>query len=470
MNTDVKSTQHICDLPIIKKLGEGTYNIVYEVKDGDTKKALITPKRDIKTVNYDIMSSLRHPHLVALDAILASKDCPKGIGVVTSIADGNLGDFIFDNNEMKITLLFKIFSAVHFMHNMKYLHLDISINNILIKVYNSQEGGIIGIEPLVSDFDFTLKVADVNKGTHINKLVAAPQFRAIELFKGNTYVSAATDVWSLGMVALYMFTDFLIPSAREIDEDKHYVKYIEENLTADKIRNKLAESKADILIYDLVLGMLHFDPSQRITLKDVFALPLFKGRKPIHGDFIEVKDDSTVAVAGSILRLYEDTYKLLHPINSFGYKRMLSPHSPEAKAKLNIIFLAADLIYRSTIIAKTDEEILAQTAACQLIAWKYYEVQTGGSISSKAFADLRGISDKAVEEMEIKIILHLRGCIYRSHIYEKINSASALRRALVEILPYVQRYNSIPNIIDDQGPSKNDVLLTEIFNKVLIVR
>ncbi|KAJ5730140.1 uncharacterized protein N7483_004648 [Penicillium malachiteum] len=200
LNADVRQ-RYVKD----KKLGEGTYAVVYlghlredpssfvaikkikvnaEYKDGLTMDA-------IREVKY--LQELSHPNVIALHDVFSSKDQNLNL-VLEFLPRGDLemlikdGDIQYGAADIKAWMGMLI-RGVWFCHENFVLHRDIKPNNLLI----ASDG-----EVKLADFGLARSFADPY--LNMTHQVITRWYRPPELLYGARQYSGAVDVWSMGMV------------------------------------------------------------------------------------------------------------------------------------------------------------------------------------------------------------------------------------------------------------------------------
>ncbi|KAH8432555.1 TFIIH complex serine/threonine-protein kinase subunit KIN28 [Aspergillus melleus] len=200
LNDDIRN-RYIKD----KKLGEGTYAIVYlghlrtdlsslvaikkikvntEYKDGLSMDA-------IREVKY--LQELSHPNIIALHDVFSSKDQNLNL-VLEYLPRGDLEMLIKDVNVQYGAADIKAWMGmlargVWFCHENFVLHRDIKPNNLLI----ASDG-----EVKLADFGLARSFADPY--LNMTHQVITRWYRPPELLYGARQYSGAVDIWSMGMV------------------------------------------------------------------------------------------------------------------------------------------------------------------------------------------------------------------------------------------------------------------------------
>ena len=153
-----------------KEIGSGSYGSVYWAvyRPLDTpcaikryraalrKESLATLKQN--TREMEILSQVRHPHIVQFIDLLPSEDKDKGdVYLIMEHVPSNLGEMIyspniFSPNQVK-SILYQILCAVNYLHSRKIVHRDIKPGNILL---NSKH------EVRLCDFGLSRSLAEIN--------------------------------------------------------------------------------------------------------------------------------------------------------------------------------------------------------------------------------------------------------------------------------------------------------------------
>ncbi|KAI9839668.1 MAG: hypothetical protein M1819_002294 [Sarea resinae] len=279
-----------------KKLGEGTYAIVYlgHLKADPTSMVAIkkikvnSEYRDglsmdaIREVKY--LQELSHPNIIALHSVFSSKHQNLNL-VLEYLPLGDLEMLIRDVDGVRYgtadvkAWMGMLGRAVWFCHENFVLHRDIKPNNLLI----AADG-----EVKLADFGLARSFSDPYRVmTH---QVITRWYRPPELLYGARYYSGAVDVWSMGLVfaELLLRTPFL-PGNTDLHQMELICQAIgtptEENWpgvsklpdyvagTPQPVRNRdfyLATfGTAGPVGVDLMMSMLALDPRKRATAREM---------------------------------------------------------------------------------------------------------------------------------------------------------------------------------------------------------
>ena len=188
----------------IKKLGEGTFGVVFLIKrksDGldlimkKPKPETVTDMNDVKA-EADMLSRLKHPHIIRFQESYWEG---KALIIVTEFAGGgDLSSQIPKNRgcgeERAFTWFIELLDAVNYLHQRFILHRDLKPDNVFLSKGLSVKVGDLGLATQLKDgFDMA------------SSICGTPVYMAPELFNGRPY-SAPNDVWALGCIMYEMAT------------------------------------------------------------------------------------------------------------------------------------------------------------------------------------------------------------------------------------------------------------------------
>ncbi|KAK4698069.1 cyclin-dependent kinase 7, partial [Lecanoromycetidae sp. Uapishka_2] len=189
-----------------KKLGEGTYAVVYLGHlEADPSSLVAIKKIKVNTEYRDGLSmdairevkflqELSHPNIIALHAVFSSKNQNLNL-VLEYLPLGDLEELIKDSEGIRYgtaevkAWMGMLGRGVWFCHENHVLHRDIKPSNLLI--------GADG-EIKLADFGLARSFADPYWAMTCN--VITRWYRPPELLYGARYYSGAVDVWSMGTV------------------------------------------------------------------------------------------------------------------------------------------------------------------------------------------------------------------------------------------------------------------------------
>lgn len=203
-----------------KKVGEGTYAVVYLGTQRSTSKKIAV--KEIKTSEFKDgldMSAIRevkylqeliHPNIISLIDIFMAYD---NLNLVLEFLPGDLEVIIKDNSilftpaDIKSWMLMTL-RGVHHIHRNFILHRDLKPNNLLLS-----PDGIIKVA------DFGLARAVPAPREMLTSNVVTRWYRAPELLFGAKHYTYAVDIWSVGVIfAELMLRIPYLPGKDDIDQ------------------------------------------------------------------------------------------------------------------------------------------------------------------------------------------------------------------------------------------------------------
>ncbi|BFZ10537.1 hypothetical protein BsWGS_13576 [Bradybaena similaris] len=244
---------------VLSTLGEGTYGKVKLAIDKGTgehvaikyiKKTKIQDETDQARIRREIqiMSSLRHQHIVNVREVFEKKD--KIVLVMDYAPGGELYDYL--NKMGRLTeeearrIFRQIVSAVHHCHENGVVHRDLKLENIIL------------------DNDGNVKIADFGLSNYfqpdstLSTFCGSPLYASPEIVNGNPYHGPEVDVWSLGVI-LYTLVYGAMPF------ESSNVAILRQQICHGLYSEPIIASEAAGLIHH----MLTVTPSRRATMEDI---------------------------------------------------------------------------------------------------------------------------------------------------------------------------------------------------------
>lgn len=443
----------LCGYDLVRLAGGGAYSDVYVVSDKGEQKALKIPHGNYEQQGVDspleisILTTFRHPHLLHAEQLIVHPDC-KDIAMLLPLANASLIELIQSKPpfNMRLTVAYKVFCAVGFLLRQNILYMDLKPGNVRI----TADG-----EPLLTDFNMALHVDNIRLPTISKRYLVTSISRPIENLEGAETYSEASVIWQLGILLIFIMCGkipnhvgapsfaYTYPVDSDLDE-KNVISWLRFNLMNCRIKLRdfykdLPKTSFDHCI-DLTTQLLDFDPVKRPPFDKVLAHPLFAGLTYIDGKVTPASDRKSLpsyhTQAGiSIERLFAQMESI--PVCLIAAKYVSS----------NILFLAGDLLYRTLHLVEhaNSKERLVHNLTCHFIAWKYHGMQLerslllpqdlvpqlstkGSFFENNPYAT--GISSKDIREMEIRLILHLKGRLYRPYLFDACTTANDVFRAV----------------------------------------
>jgi serine/threonine protein kinase len=266
-----------------KKIGEGTYSMVYHVTENENEYAmkrisvnkLEKSRYDKFLLELEISFKLNHINIVKCYDIFRTKNswyivseyCESGtfrdlIKQMSSIVNPNKRE-IFAKY-----YLYQLRNAIQYLHENNIIHRDLKPDNILLTTTN-KESNLKTVK--LADFGFS-RYFDITKdisGNGYDDLVStvcgSPIYMAPELLL-NTKYNIKADIWSFGLI-MYELLHGHNPF--------YYAKNIQELKTLVEFK-KITVGDFSKECIDLLEKILSIDPVYRISWKDFFDHPWFQ--------------------------------------------------------------------------------------------------------------------------------------------------------------------------------------------------
>ena len=195
--------------------------------------------------------------------------------------------------------ILEVSSFLHQLHTLGFVHLDIKPDNIMFRNQKNEESLMYGNGWKVIDLGLTERINNKNKikcnVVSIDSFVgtigyAAPEIDPLTDSESLSQVSCKADIWSLGVVILYIINGYNIfdINTKTTDDDdddvegqNKYMEYKEKLRTTDWIHSHLMDlylnSKINFNLYDLLSQCLECNVNKRLSARDILQHPLFTG-------------------------------------------------------------------------------------------------------------------------------------------------------------------------------------------------
>ncbi len=260
-------------------LGEGSFASVYLVQNRvtDSIRAMKTIKKNASTTEEEeqeilneinILRSMDHPNILKIFEFYSSK---KEYNIITEYCPGGeLFNEIEENGpfdeKYAAYVMYQIFSAINYCHNMNIIHRDLKPENILIVDRN--KNGFPRIK--ICDFGTSLMVEKGGVQKKL-KLVGSSYYIAPEVIKKN--YNEKCDIWSCGVI-LYILLSGRPPFGG--DDDSEIMANVSTGIYDVHASpfNRISKSARD-----LIKKLLVKDKNKRITAQEALNHVWFKEKK-----------------------------------------------------------------------------------------------------------------------------------------------------------------------------------------------
>ncbi len=318
-------------------VGAGTYGVVYKAVCKDDPKRVVAIKKLRLTREGDGLSltacrevgllrelsqdSLQHENIVSLRDVLVEPQS-KALYLVFDYSEFDLFDMVRLHNKEKSrlperrvrSLMYQMLSGIYYLHTNWIIHRDLKPSNILVMGDGPDEGVV-----KVADFGLARIFQDPLQSLSHDGAVVTIWYRAPELLLGAKHYTRAIDMWALGAIfAELLMTRPLFggvvqeergkekeaqmkqlekifgtlgsPNANEWKE----LQYLREWATLPKemktmkgeLRKELRRYTTDNNAITLLLSMLEYDPTKRVTAKEALEHPYFRDGQIVRNSLI----------------------------------------------------------------------------------------------------------------------------------------------------------------------------------------
>lgn len=277
-------------------IGRGGFGVVFKTSKGFALKSIA--KKD-KSLQKDILNEivfpmrLKHPNIIKYEEVFYSKAASLFLtGIVMPLFPTDLRQFDLYQRSPTIKfpiVIFKLVSAVAYLHSYGIIHRDIKPENILFDPTNAN--------PVLADFGLSCSRDCISEYSDRAGTVA---FMAPEVAILREKFDVAVDIWALAVTILvimyrsypfrydaqihYIDDVFIkVGLPEEYDLRKRYLRARKDALK-DQIDDKLFPSHGrtapyvkDPILNDMLVRMLNMNPFTRVTAQQLLSHPFVSG-------------------------------------------------------------------------------------------------------------------------------------------------------------------------------------------------
>ncbi|XP_076127006.1 uncharacterized protein LOC143106561 [Alosa pseudoharengus] len=250
-------------------IGHGSYGKVHRGSYQGTPVAVkIIPigNNPVTKNEFLIPGRLSHPNIVRMVAVAQSET---QILIANEYIHGaNLQQVLFTDTPNKLQLEDKLFvaldiaMAVEYIHGRKIIHQDLKPANIMIAADNKKafltDWGLANLMDTISMARGSSQI-----GAHCGPLGGTPPYMAPECLVDCEDCSTMSDMWSLGITLLEMFTNSKAWSYSNPQELRKLLH---------KKNPPQALSKLQPALHDIVKPLIEYEPKSRMNAKDLGIL------------------------------------------------------------------------------------------------------------------------------------------------------------------------------------------------------
>eukprot|EP00043_Microstomoeca_roanoka_P008382 m.80713 g.80713 ORF g.80713 m.80713 type:complete len:643 (+) comp14218_c1_seq2:357-2285(+) len=225
-------------------------------------KEKLRKTNDLKRVALEIqaLKALKHQNICRLYQVIETED--RYFLVLEYAPGGELFDYIVTRSRCKedeARFFFRqIVSAVHYMHTKGYIHRDLKPENLLLDSKRNIK---------LIDFGLIAKTSAIATDM-LATCCGSAAYAAPELIRGEQYLGAPADVWSLGILLYALLCGFL-----PFDDDNTQRLYKLIQRGTYEIPPWLSKESEDF-----IATMLRHRPEHRITIDQLLSHPwMLKG-------------------------------------------------------------------------------------------------------------------------------------------------------------------------------------------------
>ena len=298
---------------LIRVLGDGTYGIVYEGRNRETREKVAVKKLKekfssleecLKRKEVRILEQLNNENIVQLEEVIREKN--GDASYIFEYCDCNLFDFIDKYRQYQKLIpepiirdiVLQITKGIKYMHSNQYFHRDLKPENILVKLNDYDFNNINNNSQLkikIADFG-TAKEIPLRNNMPMTDYVCTRWYRAPECVLRTDFYDEKIDVWAIGCIMAELYNlGPIFPGENEFDQLHQILKilgtptrgkwpwgYFQTELLGIQLPTYYKKDFRKILKYiskegvNLLNEIFQFEPSLRPSCSKILNHPYFK--------------------------------------------------------------------------------------------------------------------------------------------------------------------------------------------------
>ncbi|GHJ88217.1 hypothetical protein NliqN6_4619 [Naganishia liquefaciens] len=283
----------------LEKLGEGTYATVHKGRNRQTQEIVAlkeihldpeegTPSTAIREIS--LMKELKHPNIVRLHDVQHTES---RLILVFEFCEQDLKKYMDTNGEKGAlhpeivrSFMYQLLKGIAYCHDNRVLHRDLKPQNLLINKRGELKIGDFGLA----------RAFGVPVNTFSNEVVTL-WYRPPDVLLGSRTYSTSIDIWSAGCIFAEMISGVPLFRGRDNNDQLNAIIKVvgtPDDRTFRKIMQDSPEvqfrqlpkypkqnfqtllPRASPLAINLLEGLLHFEPTRRLSAKEALQHPYFR--------------------------------------------------------------------------------------------------------------------------------------------------------------------------------------------------
>ncbi|KAI9139498.1 kinase-like domain-containing protein [Paraphysoderma sedebokerense] len=292
------NTESVEKFEKLKKIGQGTYGVVYKAREKSTNRILALKKIRMENEQegfpvpsvreISLLQTLRHPNIVQIEKVVVGDSLDK-IYIVMEYCEYDLANYV-DQQNLSFSpvqvkhLMQQLLNGMQYLHSRFIIHRDLKLANLLLT-----PDGILKI----ADFGLARKFSAPTRP--LTPKVVTLWYRPPEILFGEKKYTTAADMWAAGCIfAEFILNKPLMPGKTEQQQVEMIVQLLGRpnndiwpgwtnlpsaetfqlpDVTFPTLLQQIGHRKTSVL--NLLSGMLKYDPNSRLSAQDALMSEYF---------------------------------------------------------------------------------------------------------------------------------------------------------------------------------------------------